>query len=229
MANPVTVFEHVTADVIAMLNASRTSAGVEWPVATNDDAYNIDHVEYVIGKAAEAVASVILGDADHPARDQFLSESAQMTHGQKLPQYIGLPGDCFVKRNAAASFRLALPRPYQAIQTMRDRAIFVRDVYFTVTTTSHIFFTGTLDGVTDNSRAKIWLGVFDVDDGAFWNGLTGDVIGWIRCKALADLFPRGGHNTTGGSYFDRQYERFVMSVQKKKPMPQFVPPDGSPT
>lgn len=229
MPNPVTVFEHVVADVIAMLNASRTSSGTDWPVATNDDAYNIDHVEYVIGKAAEAVAKLILDDADNSSRDQFLTEQGPYTHGAKLPAYIGIPGDCFVKRNNDAAYRLALPRPYQAIQMMRDRQIFVRDVYFSVTTTSFIFFTGTLDGVTDNSRAKIWLGVFDVDDGAFWDGLTGDTLAWIRCKALADLFPRGGNNTTGGSYFDRQYERLVASIQKKKPMPQFVPPDGSPT
>lgn len=229
MANPTTTLEKIIADVKAMLNASRTDKATNWPIESNDDAYNDDHVEYVIGKAAEAVAGIILNDADNSARDSFLSEQGPYTHGEKLPEYIGLPGDCFVKRNNAASYRLALPRPYQAIQMARDRAIFVRDVFFTVTTTSHIFFTGTLDGATDNSRAKIWLGIFDITDDAFWDGLTGDLIGWIRCKALADLFPRGGANTTGGSYFERQWEFFISQIKAKKPMPSFVPPDGSPT
>lgn len=229
MANPATTKEFILAHVLAMLDASTGDENASWPVDSEDAAYNKLHALRKIEDAAADVAFAILTADNHPNRDQFMTEMGPYTNGTNLPTSIGTPGTCSVKKNAASiaptEYVLAYPRNVQMVQTMRAKQIVVRHLYYAVTEAGDLYFTGLLDGVTDNSRAKIWLGIFDMATDVFWDGLSRDLHNWIACRALMTLQPRGGNVLGGAQYWAREWDRFLASVRNRMLAPEIQMPN----
>lgn len=226
MAVPANAFEEILAHCLAMLDASTGDENADWPITSDDAAYNKLHVTAKIRDAAADVAFAILTADNHPSRTSFLTLSAAMSNGDYLPTSIGAPGPAEVKKNNAASYELAYPRDVQMVKIMREKQNIVRHLYYAVTEADQVFFTGLLDaGPVDNSRIKLWLGVFDVTDPAFYNALSRDLRNWICCRCLMTVQPRGGNVLGGASYWSREWDRFLMSVNKRVLPPEVVMPN----
>lgn len=225
MAAPSNAFEEILAHCLAMLDASTGDENADWPITSEDAAYNKLHVIAKIRDAAADVAFEILTADDHPSRAAFLTLSAALANGAYLPVAVGPAGPVEIKKNAASDYVLGYPRDVQMVQTMREKQIVVRHLYYAVTEADQVFFTGLLDGATDNSRIKLWLGVFDVTDTAFYDDLSRDLRNWIACRCLMTVQPRGGNVLGGAAYWAREWERFLASVRMKMPPPQMVSPN----
>lgn len=224
-----TVFARILAHVLAELDASGLTTAT-WPEVSDDDAYSIDWVRYNIALAAGSLADLLLNADGHPSAGDFMTERGPYAHGDLLPSYIGNPGSAFWTLDydaPGATYKLAYQRPIQAIQLMRRRGMILSDVYYGISTSGHIFFTGESLALADE-RIKIWLGIFDLADSTFWDQLTLPCQDWIACRALSRLFAQAGDFLGAAGYFNSLWLELVASVSQKRPMPQYVPPNRTP-
>lgn len=216
MAELTGVKDKLIADVLSALDANleKTAANaaadatLAWPKVSNDDAYSEPRVIYHIEQATIDVITAVVNAPNHPSAGQFMTASPDLSYGDVLPIHIGSPGRVLVKSpGGSGTFKQAFPRDLQAVTTMHDLAIVVRDLYYFITPDNAIYFTG-----ITSPKAQVWLAqvdMTDVQDSAFYDSIPGELLDAITAKALYELYARGGDMLNYRDSYGREWESIL--------------------